>query len=279
MLVERLAVCFLVLSTAAMAVRADERPSTRTGEYQDFIAFPSTVLNNVRHITVLLPPSYNSSPGRKYPVLYAQDGQNLFDERGSFIGKEWRVDETLTAMYAAKRVPEIIVVGIANTKDRMTEYMPGDSGDKYIKFLATELKPFIDNRFRTKRGPSDTALMGSSMGALISLWGTIARPDVFGQAGALSPSLQFAEPIRTRMEDTRPSHIRWYVDIGTKEAPGAYGAKLVDAFNDAVAALKMGGYSEGADFEAVVVPDAEHNEPAWAARLDKVLEFLFPVKK
>lgn len=279
MIAERLLLCLLLIGSCAVAKAADERPSTRVGEFRDFKSFPSTVLKNVRQITVFLPPSYATATDKKYPVLYANDAQNLFDERGSFIGKEWRVDETLTSMWAAKRVPEIIVVGIANTKDRMTEYMPGESGDKYIKFVATELKPFIDNMFRTKRGAADTAMMGSSMGALISIWATLVRPDVFGQAAGLSPSLQFAEPIRTRMEQDRPSHIRWYLDIGTNEVPGEVGEKMVEAFNEAVDALRSAGYREGADFKALVAQGAEHNEVAWAARLDKVLEFLFPLKK
>lgn len=278
-MIERVLFSLIPLAALAVAAGADDRPSTRVGDFRDIKAFSSTVLKNVRQITVFLPLSYASSPEKKYPVLYANDAQNLFDERGSFIGKEWRVDETLTSLWTAKRVPEIIVVGIANTKDRMSEYMPGDSGDKYIKFVATELKPFIDNRFRTKRGPADTAMMGSSMGALISVWATLARPDVFGKAAGLSPSLQFAEPIRTRMEQDRPAHIRWYLDIGTNEVPGDVGKQVVEEFNNYIDELQSAGYREGSDFNAVVVPGGVHNEVAWAARLDKVLEFLFPLKK
>ena len=264
----------LFLALTALA-HADDRGSTRHGEFKDFAAFPSTVLGNVRKITVMLPPSYSISSERRYPVLYAHDMQNLFDEKGSFIGKEWRLDETLAQMWAAHRIPEIIVVGIANTPQRMSEYMPGPSGDTYIKFIATELKPFIDNRFRTKRGPADTALMGSSMGALISVWGALTKPNVFGGAAGLSPSLQFVAEIRTRMESDRPARIHWYMDIGTDEVPGEAGARFVQAFRDARLALMQAGYREGTDFVAEVIPGGQHNEASWAARVDKPLEFLF----
>ncbi|HEY3413397.1 MAG TPA: alpha/beta hydrolase-fold protein [Armatimonadota bacterium] len=264
----------LILALPALA-HADDRPSTRTGDFRDFPAFASTVLGNVRKVTVMLPPSYAASPQRRYPVLYAHDLQNLFDEKGSFIGKEWRLDETLTQMWSAKRIPEIIVVGIANTPKRMSEYMPGPTGDQYVRFITVELKPFIDNRFRTKRGPADTAMMGSSMGALISVWGSLTRPDVFGGAAGLSPAMQFADEIRTRMESERPSRIHWYLDVGTDEIPGDAGQRLVQAFRDARSALVQGGYREGTDFVAEVIPGGVHNEVSWAARVDKPLEFLF----
>jgi predicted alpha/beta superfamily hydrolase len=153
--------------------------------------------------------------------------------------------------------------------------MPGPTGDRYIRFLATELKPFIDNRFRTKRDASNTGLIGSSMGALISIWGSLTRPNVFEHAAGLSPALQFAEPIRTRMEQERPLHIHWYMDIGTEEIPGEGGKRMIETFAAARSALMQGGYVEGSDFMAVTVPGGKHNEEAWAARLDKPLEFMF----
>lgn len=276
-----LAGCLLL--AAALAVAA-ERPSTRTGEFRDFPRFPSTALGNARHITVLLPPSYDREPGRRYPVLYAQDGQNLFDERGSFIGKEWRLDEALARLWGDGRMPDILVVGVANAGvARMREYRPGPEGDQYIRFLATELKPFIDGRFRTLRGPENTMLMGSSMGAMISLWGTVTRPDVFGGAAALSPSLQFADPLRDRLISGARPNVRAYLDIGTLEGanrPGGEGAPtLLEAFRESVDGLRMLGYREGTDFISRVIEGGEHNEPAWAARLDEPLLFLFAPDK
>jgi enterochelin esterase-like enzyme len=260
--------------------RAEDRPSTRTGTFRDFPAFPSTVLGNTRPVMVLLPPSYDREPDRRYPVLYAQDAQNLFDERGSFIGQEWRLDETLTRLWSENRLPEIIVVGVGNTGvTRMREYMPGETGDRYIRFLTTELKPFIDNRFRTKRGPKDTALMGSSMGAIISIWGIVTRPEVFGQAAGLSVSLQFAEPIRNRLAYGARPNVRAYIDIGTAEGAHPLSESsqqtFLDAFREATDGLRMLGYREGRDFVAREIEGAEHNERAWAARLDEPLIFLF----
>lgn len=267
----------LALAFVCLTACAQTPPHTRTGHFVDFPNFPSTVLGNVRAVSVLLPPSYDADTARRYPVLYAQDGQNLFDARTSFIGKEWGLDETLARLWKEKRMPEIIVVGVANTKDRMSEYSPGPSGDRYIRFLATELKPFIDNRFRTLRGPAHTALMGSSLGALISLWGAVTRPDVFRQAAGLSISLPYGGPLMDRL--TAPNHpkIRIYMDMGTEElGQGPRSEKLVEQFKAAVKRLEAAGYKPGTDLDAPVIPGAHHNEPAWAARVANPLVFLFP---
>jgi len=274
---------FLLLA-CAVSVRADERPSTRTGTFRDFPAFPSTVLGNTRPVMVLLPPSYDSEPERSYPVLYAQDAQNLFDEKGSYIGQEWKLDETLARLWREKRLPEIIVVGVGHTGvNRVREYSPGPSGDRYVRFLATELKPFIDNRFRTKRDAVSTMLMGSSMGGLISLWGLVTRPDVFSGAAALSPSLQLAQPLVDRMQSGARPAVRVYLDIGSVEGAsrtgGAEGPTMMDLFNQAVDGLRILGYREGTDFVSRVIPGAEHNEAAWAARLQEPLMYLFAPEK
>lgn len=272
-------VLMVALALLCLSACAQGPPHTRTGHFVDFPSFPSTVLENVRGVTVLLPPSYGKDPNRRYPVLYAQDGQNLFDARTSFIGKEWELDETLARLWKEGRMPEMIVVGVANTKDRMTEYSPGPTGDRYIRFLTTELKPFIDNRFRTRRGPEETAMMGSSMGALISLWGVVTRPDVFHQAAGLSISLPYGGPLLDRL--TAPGHprIRVYMDMGTEElGPGPRSDKLVEEFTSAVKRLEAAGYAPGKTLDAPIIPGAHHNEPAWAARVETPLRFLFPPK-
>lgn len=267
----------LAFSFACLVAHAETPRHTRTGHFVDFPNFPSTILGNVRGVSVLLPPSYDTKPGRRYPVLYAQDGQNLFDARTSFIGKEWELDETLARLWKTGAVPELIVVGVANTRNRMAEYSPGPSGDRYIRFLATELKPFIDNRFRTERGPEHTALMGSSLGALISLWGAITRPNVFRQAAGLSISLPYGGPLMDRL--TAPNHpkIRIYMDMGTEElGPGDRSDALVREFKEAARRLKEAGYKPGKSLDAPIIPGARHNEPAWAARVEQPLRFLFP---
>jgi predicted alpha/beta superfamily hydrolase len=161
----------------------------------------------------------------------------------------------------------------------MAEYSPGPSGDRYIRFLTSELKPFIDNRFRTMRGPADTAMMGSSLGALISLWGAATRPDVFGQAAGLSISLPYGGPLLDRLTAPERPNVRVYMDMGTEElGPGARSDALVKDFQTAVKRLEAAGYHPGTNLEAPIIPGAHHNEPAWAARLADPLRFLFTEK-
>jgi predicted alpha/beta superfamily hydrolase len=267
------------LVVLAASAHAADAPDTRVGDFRDFPAFPSTILNNTRPVSVLLPPSYDKESERRYPVLYAQDGQNLFSERTGFMGKEWQLDETLQKMWAEKRLPEIIVVGIGNNgANRMTEYMPGSGGDKYVKFLTSELKPFIDNRFRTMKDAKNTAIMGSSMGGIISLWAAVTRSDVFAQAAGLSPSLQYAEAFESRLGGGWKPPIRAYMDMGTAEMPGPQGRQLADTLEIVRNRLKGAGWDEGKDFVANVIEGGEHNEAAWAARVDKPLTFLFAPK-
>ncbi|MFY7665505.1 alpha/beta hydrolase [Flavobacterium sp.] len=154
-------------------------------------------LNRNRRIWLYLPPDYQTST-KEYPVLYMQDGQNLFDAATSFSG-EWQVDETLNSLFAGGDYGAI-VVGIDNGGgERLNEYSPwnnpqygGGQGALYIDFIAETLKPYIDANYRTLESPETTAIIGSSMGALISTYGALAHPESFGKVGALSPAYWFS---------------------------------------------------------------------------------------
>lgn len=158
-----------------------------------------------RDVTVWLPPGYDASDDR-YPVLYMHDGQNLFEAATANFG-EWGVDEHLERLIAGGQVRAPIVVGVWNTDLRLREYIPADLlaalpddmraevqgiyggpalSDGYVRFLTEELKPLIDGRFRTRTGPADTTISGSSMGGLISMYAVMKRPDVFSAAACLS---------------------------------------------------------------------------------------------
>jgi predicted alpha/beta superfamily hydrolase len=160
-------------------------------------AVHSPELGNRRDILVYLPPSYHEGEGR-YPVIYMQDGQNLFDEATSYAG-EWGVDETMEALGREEGL-EAIIVGVPNMGiQRVDEYSPfrdrrlgGGRGDDYLRFLTQTLKPQIDRDFRTLGGRKHTGILGSSLGGLISLYGFFRAPAVFGFAGVMSPSLWFA---------------------------------------------------------------------------------------
>ncbi|MBC7605494.1 MAG: alpha/beta hydrolase [Burkholderiales bacterium] len=161
-------------------------------------AFFMPQLNTSRKIWLYLPPDYNSST-KTYPVLYMADGQNLFDNATSFSG-EWQVDETLNTLFAQGDYGAI-VVGIDNGGgERLNEYSPwfnaqynaGGDGEAYMQFVAATLKPYIDSNFRTKPQPQFNALIGSSMGALISVYGACALPATFQKVGAFSPAFWFS---------------------------------------------------------------------------------------
>ena len=152
-------------------------------------AFHMPQLKRDRRIWLYKPPEHDQSD-KTYPVVYMQDGQNLFDE-GNAFAEEWEVDETLNALSA-----QCIVVGIDNGENRMTEYNFQDheeygsgEGEKYIQFIVETLKPFIDRNYKTKPEREHTHIAGSSMGGLISLYGAMYFAETFGGAGVFSPSL------------------------------------------------------------------------------------------
>jgi len=226
----------------------------------------SPQLDNYRDLLIYLPPSYFVSE-RRYPVIYMQDGQNLFDVATSFVGVEWGVDDTLEALSAEGL--EAIVVGVPNSGEhRLNEYTPPTNpwwhgtGDRYVAFLIDTVKPRIDRDFHTIAARSHTGIFGSSLGALISLYAFFARSDVFGFVGAMSPSLWVGRGLI--LEQVRESPVmpgRIYLDNGTHE-PSAQ--RLVDLLRDK-------GY---ADFKYVVDEGGRHTEADWARRLPAALRFL-----
>ena len=154
--------------------------------------FHSRFLPDDRDVTVYLPPGYDDQPDRRYPVLYLQDGQNLFDPRTSFIpGRTWQVADTADAVIAAGEVEPLIIVGMANTGEhRLAEYTPtrdwkmgGGDAHKYGNLLAQDLLPFISANYRTRGGVESTGLGGSSLGGLVTLYLGLNHPDIFRQAG------------------------------------------------------------------------------------------------
>jgi predicted alpha/beta superfamily hydrolase len=154
-------------------------------------------LNKTRRVWIYLPPDYFTT-SKTYPVLYMQDGQNLFDNVTSFSG-EWQIDETLNLLHSQGNYGAI-VVGIDNGgSDRLNEYSPwvnsqygGGQGDLYMQFIGETLKPYVDANFRTKSQSQYNAIIGSSMGALISTYGAIKYPLLFSKVGVFSPAYWFA---------------------------------------------------------------------------------------
>jgi predicted alpha/beta superfamily hydrolase len=231
---------------------------------------------NARDIYVYLPPSHDSAE-RPFPVVYMQDGQNLFDNALAF-GAEWQVDENMERL--SHLGLEAIVVGIPNLgAERCDEYSPfrdakhgGGSGDQYLDFVTRTLKPLIDQRFRTDPSRDATGILGSSMGALISLHAFFARSEVFGFAGVMSPALWFAEHgIFAALEKAPFMPGRLYLDVGTGEGEGT----VADARRLHQLLLSK-GYRPGETMMYVEDDGAEHSEDAWARRVRTALYYLIP---
>jgi predicted alpha/beta superfamily hydrolase len=235
-------------------------------------------LTRSRDIIVYLPPDYFDSPERRYPVLYMHDGQNLMDASTANSG-EWKVDETAEQLIQAGAVEPVIIVGVANSPDRIAEYTykanpphGGGNADAYGRFLVEELKPLIDARYRTRPGPGDTGLAGSSLGGLVSLYLGMKYPGTFTRLGVISPSVWWAnKDILTKVQalDTKPP-LRLWVDMGTSE-----GENGISDARDLRQALETEGWGPG-DLKYVELEGAGHNEGAWAARFGDVLRYLFP---
>jgi predicted alpha/beta superfamily hydrolase len=244
--------------------------------------FRSRFLRNQRDLIVYLPPSYDDEPGRRFPVLYLHDGQNLFDPSTSFIpGMDWNVGETADQCINAGTVEPLIIVGIYNTgKARIREYTPtrvpklgGGRADRYAKFLILELKPFMEREYRTLSRPEKTGIGGSSLGGLVSLYLGLRLPNVFGKLAALSPSVWWNQRVMHRFAaaaDVRPRPRIW-LDIGTREGPRI--VHDVEQFRDV---LLQKGWHLGRDLHYERVEGGEHNEAAWAQRVGPFLQFLFP---
>jgi enterochelin esterase-like enzyme len=264
-----------------------------------------------RRVVVWLPSGYDPK-GQKYAVLYMHDGQNLFDTKTAGYGIEWQIDETLDRLIREKKVRPTIVVGIWSTPKRLQEYVPskafnglspeyrqkvralygGDPlSDGYLRFLVTELKPAIDKRFNVKTDRANTAIMGSSMGALISLYAIDEYPEVFGAAGAMSThwplvinpdntpvsdedyeavSSAFERYLTPALPDPRTHKL--YFDHGSETLDAVY-ARYQDRV-DAVVARR--GYRQWSTSLSLSFPGQKHNEISWASRVAVPLQFLLP---
>jgi enterochelin esterase-like enzyme len=297
-----LAISFVQLPLSAQLPRPSSGRIIRHGN------FPSTYISP-RNVDVWLPNHY--SPDKKYAVLYMQDGQMLFDSTTTWNKQEWGVDEILSTLMEQGKIRECIVVGIWNgEKSRHAEYFPqkpfeslsdadrekiysgyrmgGQSifngisicSDQYLKFLVSELKPFIDSAYATRKDRAHTFLMGSSMGALISLYALCEYPDVFAGAACLSthwpglfsmqnnpvPGAFFAY---LKKQLPAPRHHRIYFDHGTETLDSMYATLQTQV--DSIMISK--GYAES-NWISRNWPGQDHSERSWRSRLQVPMEFL-----
>lgn len=283
------------------------------GRLEHYRNFPSAHVDP-RHISVWLPPDYDPS-GPPYAVLYMHDGQNLFDPASSFTRIDWGVDEAAAALIGEGAMRGTIVVGIWNTPKRLREYVPakafdrlpahymervrglygGDPlSDSYLKFIVKELKPFIDRSYNVRPDRDNSAIMGSSMGGLISLYAIAEYPEIFGAAGMVSTHWPLLLPpdgqelsdedrnaVATAFESylrsalPAPGRHRLYFDHGSEALDRHYAAYQA-RIDRTVAALN---WTLGRGWTSRNFPGAAHNEEAWRARVAIPLRFLLPPKE
>ncbi len=258
--------------------------STVTGSL-DIVKFDSKVFGNTRMLRVLLPPGYRlpMNARQRFPVLYLNDGQNLFDVCTSSRGEEWRVDETVEQLVAARAIPPIIVVGIdsGDSRQRANEYLPypdstfspaipDPQGKKYPQFLMSEVVPFIEDHYRVRGGAGNRVLGGSSYGAGAAIYAAIAQPGAFAGLLIESPSVYASDYHLLKDAATvREWPRRIFIGVGTSRGePVEDVARLAEI-------LRKAGLDDR-HLKVVVQEGGMHSESWWAKRLPDALKFLFP---
>ena len=254
-----------------------------SGDVRVHLGFASKLLPRKRDVFVYLPPGYDAATATRYPVLYAHDGNNMFDPAQAFMGNEWHADESMERLLAAREVPPMIVVGVGNTPDRLDEYTwtkgdldgqpAGGNGEAYGRFLTTELKPFIDRSYRTRPGRGDTGVMGSSLGGLQSFYLGRHLGQVFGKIGVMSPSIWWADRAVLNEVGQTPTDLKIWLDMGHHE--GSEEAQTLANARELAKRLHARGYQEGRDMRFYEDLEGGHNERAWAYRFPIAVKFLY----
>lgn len=267
---------------------------TGAGRIEKHVAFPSRLVAP-RQVDVWLPPGYDENSAERYPVVYMHDGQNIFDPSLSYGGTAWEVDRAMVRLMQAGKTRGAIIVGVWNTGlGRFPEYMPkkavtGETlalfpkgptmptaaitSDAYLKFLVTELKPFVDRTYRTLSDAAHTSIMGSSMGGLISAYALAEYPAVFGGAGCVSTHWPAGEgAVIDYLAKNLPASAghRLYFDYGTATLDALYEPHQLRM--DAV--MRKAGYIENQSWLTRKFPGAEHSEKSWRERVEIPLTFL-----
>ncbi|SNR52280.1 alpha/beta hydrolase [Lutibacter flavus] len=236
-------------------------------------------LNSINHkIWVYLPPNYKTS-SKKYPVIYMHDAQNVFDNATSYAG-EWKVDETLNELYKITKKGFIVVAVENGGEERINEYTPwphkkyaGGKGAIYIDFLKNTLKPFIDANYRTKKQAKHTAIIGSSLGGLISYYGGLKYPKTFGKIGALSTSFWFSNQVEDfTIKNGNNKTSKLYLLVGGKE-----GEDMTAATQKMKNLLLKTGF-ESKNIATKINPEGEHNEAFWSSEFLNIIQWLYTIK-
>ena len=269
MLISVVAIIAISCGSSSGAV-AQQR--TLTENFRIHQGFRSKYLNKVRDVVVWLPPGYDADKEKRYPVLYMHDGPSVF--------VNWRIDETAERLIASNEIEPLIIVGVANggtEDDRFNEFTPtramgkGGNADQYGRMLVEEIKPFIDAEYRTLTDPAHTAVGGSSLGGLASLYLGLKYAGTFGKVAVMSPSVWWDDKViirKIKSLESKPA-VRIWLDIGTEEGPTGMIKELRDA-------LVAKGWTLDDDLVYFEAKGAKHTEQAWSQRSGQVLKYLVP---
>jgi len=254
---------------------------TIVGDVTTIEDFNMPELKRTRDIWIYVPPDYQDNTSKHYPVLYVQDGQNLFDVITSSSG-EWGIDETMENFFENGQTEGVIVVGIENGGTHRTqEYSPwefqydneilGGEGDKYVDFIVNTLKPHIDENYRTLSNRENTGIGGSSMGGLISLYAAIKYQEIFSKVCVMSSAFWIGSDNTLSFLASNPKedNMLIYLDAGELE-----GQDMVDNTNGVYEKLLEIGFSQD-DLMKVLDEDGQHNEAFWRERFPDAFLWLF----
>lgn len=244
--------------------------------------FHSRFLPDDRDVIVYVPPGYDEGD-RSYPVMYMHDGQNLFDPETSFVrGRTWQVREHADKLVFSGNIEPLIVVGIYNTPRRLDEYthardrkMGGGEAEAYGRLLVQELKPWIDGQYRTLPDEANTAMGGSSLGGLVTLYLGLQHTETFGKLAVMSPSIWWNHKSLLGFvnEYDGPPWPRIWLDVGDNEGKRT-GADVELLYQR----LIINGWKPEVNLHYKMVHGGTHDEAAWAARVGDMLRFLFPAQ-
>jgi|GEM_PF-8433 len=256
-------------------------PGTQESQYKPMITilneeYEIPQLGRTRRIAALLPHDYVSSD-KRYPVIYLHDGQNLYEEDAPY--GNWGLDDTMHRMAMEGKGNYIIIAVDHGNKMRLNEYSPFDNerfgkgqGEQYLEFLMETLKPYVDRHFRTLPDRQNTAIGGSSLGGLISLYAGFKHPEAFGKLLIFSPSLWLSDEIYKMAEQYKPTdETRIYHYSGQKESEEHYANALK------MAVILKGKKANGIsiEYEFSTHPDGRHHEWYWGDEAPEALEWLF----
>lgn len=226
-------------------------------------------LGGAFHYRVFQPPGYAENTLKRYPVLYLQDGQNMFFREAGLPpghGHDWRIDETLTRLAEMNAVDKVIAVGVYPENRERDYALPGV--ESYSRFLATKLKPEVDRQFRTLPDAQHTAIMGASLGAVAAFHTAWQWPDTFGKAACLSGSFGWRDDLVARIAREPKRDVLFYLDSG-------WPRDNFEVTRDLRALLGSRGWIEGHDLFYYAFPDGHHDEQSWALRCHIPIQILF----